>query len=301
MFDPSEQPFKDSYLANKGTSWLAVYPRAKPIHFMFPERNQSDLEFTIKTRYFHFSGTEGVDPLLVKSQVAPEISEQVLEIHAKQISVKPRLMMFDNFLSVEEADHIVQILQDGGLKRSTTGDSADLNPDRTSSTKWIDIDETPIMEHVVQRAFDLMNISYSRTNWNIVEKPQGLHYSIGQRYRMHHDFFQLSTSPGSHEVLKGRNRFATFFMYLNDVEQGGETAFPDALVSHGDRLANRGADLCKSDEVLKVSPKKGRAVLWYNLLEDGNPDTHSLHEACAVEKGEKFGMNLWFWDPKRDD
>jgi len=51
--------------------------------------------------------------------------------------------------------------------------------------------------------------------------------------------------------------------------------------------------------VVKVTPKKGSAAFWYNMLPDGNWDTEALHTACPVIKGEKFGMNVWIWDPYR--
>jgi prolyl 4-hydroxylase len=64
----------------------------------------------------------------------------------------------------------------------------------------------------------------------------------------------------------------------------GETAFPKAELSDGG---------------IKVIPKKGSAVLFYNLLEDGNGDDLSLHAALPCKKGEKWLANYWVWDPKR--
>ena len=44
----------------------------------------------------------------------------------------------------------------------------------------------------------------------------------------------------------------------------------------------------------KVEPRKGSAVLFYNLLEDGNGDDLSLHAALPVWKGEKWLANFWY-------
>ena len=60
---------------------------------------------------------------------------------------------------------------------------------------------------------------------------------------------------------------------------GGETWFP--------RFVN--AD--KNE--LKVVPEKGKAVLFYNYLPDGNLDDLSQHAAVPVKKGEKWLINLW--------
>ena len=49
----------------------------------------------------------------------------------------------------------------------------------------------------------------------------------------------------------------------------------------------------------KVHPKKGSAMLFYNLLEDGNGDDLAMHAALPVVHGEKYLANFWVWDPKR--
>lgn len=61
---------------------------------------------------------------------------------------------------------------------------------------------------------------------------------------MHHDY-------GREDVgLACGPRILTFFLYLSDVEEGGETAFPKLNIS--------------------VRPKKGTALLWPSTL-DENP------------------------------
>ena len=51
---------------------------------------------------------------------------------------------------------------------------------------------------------------------------------------------------------------------------------------------------------IKVHPGKGAAVLFYNLLEDGNGDDLALHAALPVlQTHEKWLANYWVWDKKR--
>ena len=66
----------------------------------------------------------------------------------------------------------------------------------------------------------------------------------------------------------------TLFLYLNDVEEGGETRFT--------RLN------------LDIKPRRGRAVLWPNVLnEDPNvKDFRTEHEALAVTKVRMPGISL---------
>ena len=68
------------------------------------------------------------------------------------------------------------------------------------------------------------------------------------------------------------------FLFVNiftDVEEGGETAFPNLNLS--------------------VKPKKGRGLLWPSTL-NANPelqDPRTMHEARPVLKGTKYAANSW--------
>ena len=55
---------------------------------------------------------------------------------------------------------------------------------------------------------------------------------------------------------------------------------------------------CGCGSGIKVQPKQGDAVIWYNLLADGHMkgklDHNSLHGSCNPEEGqEKWGANYW--------
>ena len=51
----------------------------------------------------------------------------------------------------------------------------------------------------------------------------------------------------------------------------------------------------ETSKQLEVKPEKGKAVLFYNMLPDGNYDELSMHAALPVKKGEKWLANLWVW------
>lgn len=70
-------------------------------------------------------------------------------------------------------------------------------------------------------------------------------------------------------------KILTVFLYLNNVEEGGETRFDDLD--------------------LKVAPKVGRALIWPSVT-DEDPhakDEMAHHEALPVIKGVKYGANAW--------
>jgi len=101
------------------------------------------------------------------------------------------------------------------------------------------------------------------------ENFQLLRYQPGQFYTLHNDYID-------HDIdrLQGV-RILTFFLYLSDVEEGGETRFP--------RIG------------LEVKPKNGRAILWPSVFNDepNKKDVRSDHEARPVLKGLKYGANTW--------
>jgi prolyl 4-hydroxylase len=50
-------------------------------------------------------------------------------------------------------------------------------------------------------------------------------YLAAQEYKPHYDAFDLSTEDGRRFAQNGGQRVATVLIYLNDVPNGGKTAF----------------------------------------------------------------------------
>jgi prolyl 4-hydroxylase len=51
--------------------------------------------------------------------------------------------------------------------------------------------------------------------------------------------------------------------------------------------ADAGTSKC-AQQGLAVKPKKGDALMLYNLLETGRTDGYSVHAGCPVSRGEKW-------------
>merc|ERR1711957_965047 len=96
------------------------------------------------------------------------------------------------------------------------------------------------------------------------EDFQMLKYEVGQFYKLHHDYIDHQT-----DRLCGP-RVLTFFLYLSDVDEGGETKFTKLLDKEGNTLS--------------IMPKKGGALLWPNVRDDevGEIDPRTHHEAVTV-------------------
>lgn len=132
----------------------------------------------------------------------------------------------------------------------------------------------------------LAAISERIARWTLLpvlhqENPQVLSYTPGQQYRAHFDFFQDNST-----VQNGGNRAATVVVYLNDVEEGGETVFAllpqKAAAAPGTQLSE-----CAS-KGLAIKPKRGTALLFHNLTPEGKLEPRSLHAGCPVTKGSKW-------------
>ena len=123
------------------------------------------------------------------------------------------------------------------------------------------------------------------------EDLQVLKYQSGQQYRPHSDVIVGSPT----EAEDGFRRCATVLMYLSDVEEGGETVFPngkwvdDAL---GESAARAGLSECAGRGVA-VKPRKGDALLFWSLDPSGKIDEASTHAGCPVVRGEKWSATKW--------
>ena len=131
-----------------------------------------------------------------------------------------------------------------------------------------------------------------------VEQIQVLRYFESQHYSAHHDFFDPGDYGGaigssSRERGLASNRLATVFFYLNDVEEGGETAFPRA----GGGEQPRDFRNCHQPGWLNVRPSKRRVVIFYSMLPSGEFDHYSLHAGCDVgPNSTKYAANYWIWN-----
>jgi hypothetical protein len=101
-----------------------------------------------------------------------------------------------------------------------------------------------------------------------------LRYLPGQEYKPHYDHFAVDEQGAPHVQDGNGQRVVTVFVYLNDVEAGGETDFP--------RLA------------IRVQPGKGKAVAFLNCDATGKPNPDMLHAGMPVARGEKWLATLWF-------
>lgn len=302
--------FSEYYQAFTGRDWISRFPRTPPRHYMWPVEYLGQTH-TVETRETHFVSL----PQNIKTKVSKygttEAERQALlpyrttndnlTLNLTALSIAPRVFEIPNFLSPVEVDHIMELATGMTLGASTVSGGTDegrgATKTRTSTNSWVYRETSAVTDAIYRRAADVLRIDEAllrhrrkeeyedfpapgrRYSGTIAEALQLVHYDVGQEYTAHHDF-------GYPPVLDENQsaRFCTLLLYLNEGMQGGETSFP--------RWVN-----AETRNALKAKPEKGKAVLFYSFLPDGNMDDLSQHAAVPVIKGEKWLINLWVWEP----
>ena len=178
---------------------------------------------------------------------------------------------YNNFLSEEECLTLIDIINTR-LVASTIADEGDtclVNDYRTSQSASLGYFEHPYFLKIDKKISDLLNL-----NPFLGENMQGQKYLPGQYYKEHHDFFAPFTKEYKTYCEWMGQRTWTTMIYLNDVEEGGETYFKHLN--------------------LKIKPQQGLLIAWNNLYFNGIPNFKTLHEAMPPIKGDKYVVTKWW-------
>ena len=184
---------------------------------------------------------------------------------------QPVIALLDNLFSQEECDELIRLsqvkLQRSTIVDPTTGEHQVID-DRSSFGTFFTLNENAFIAKLDRRIADVMH-------WPIEngEGLQILNYKVGGEYKTHFDYFPPEDSGSAAHIAKGGQRVSTLVIYLNDVEQGGETIFPSVQLS--------------------VVPKKGSAVYFEYCNSMGQVDPKSLHGGTPVILGEKWIATKW--------
>ncbi len=255
-----------------------------------------------------------------------------MSLNVKVVSCAPRVVEVKKFLSPVEVQHLINLASGmtGNvlMEQSRVSASPPSNRGkrmrgdtmaevRSSKGGWIHREQDVVVDTIFRRVADLLNIDEQLmrdhyppdglddgddlppTRDRVVEAMQLLRYDAGDGYTAHHDF--IFPSVGSRYQPR---RFASVLLYLtgegdviekgvrspssgdNDDKalEGGETSFPRAVTT-------------EFHDGIKIKPQSGKAVMFYNVLPDGNMDDLSQHAGEKVEKGVKYLANIFVWDP----
>lgn len=197
-----------------------------------------------------------------------------LGIHPVSLTCwKPRIMQVMNVLTTEECDQLIMgsrknLTRSTVVSNSAEDGFAELHDTRTSYGSFYNRGSTELIRRVEKRLSEIFRFPVENG-----ESIQILNYGIGGEYKPHFDYFDGKTEGGRSAMNKGGNRVATIIMYLNHVDRGGATIFPEAN--------------------LRVMPIRGSAVYFDYCLPNGGSDPMTLHGGEPVEQGEKWIATKW--------
>jgi prolyl 4-hydroxylase len=171
-----------------------------------------------------------------------------------------------DFLDARECAHLVRLIDEVARPSELTRDIED--DYRTSYSGDVDRLD-PVVRTVERRLYDLIGIDAS---WG--ETIQGQRYHPGQQFKEHCDWFDTNAAYWATEYASGGQRSWTGMVYLNDVEDGGVTAFTRLGVT--------------------IPPQAGSLLLWNNNLPGGTVNWDTMHAALPVVSGVKYIITKWF-------
>jgi prolyl 4-hydroxylase len=221
------------------------------------------------------------------------------------LSWAPRLVHLPQFWNATVCDHIKMYAKANSTEIPSTTDTSGVHMDaiRRSSSFWLDRRQEygPLADPMVRAAAMMVHEEVMLAPYH-GEELQVTRYKEGDYYEFHHDTDDKMAS------------MITFLVYLNDVSSGGETIFP--FIKNPQFNDSRGDDeplpppvdprrpgapvasmapYCASDRYLKIKPRKGDAILLYNIAPSLVLDQSAWHAGCPVGSGsgEKWIAQKW--------
>ena len=189
------------------------------------------------------------------------------------LNYDPLIYIIDNFLPHDVCDHIIENYKSRLSNAQVI--TSDINSNnieenlniRNNKSAWVHYSEDEKIKDLYNNILKLVNYPIENT-----EKLQLVHYNVGEKYNYHYDGY----SQNDYRINLGQ-RMVTCFIYLNNLQenQGGHTEFNKLNI--------------------KVGPKKGRLLVFYNTEKDSNKlHELSIHGGNEILSGEKWACNIWF-------
>lgn len=181
------------------------------------------------------------------------------------------MAVLNDVFSDQECEELIALARPR-LAPSTTVDPMTgrdrVDDQRSSLGMFFRLRENAFIARLDERISALMNLP--------VENGEGLQvllYPAGAQSLPHFDFLVPSNAANQASLERSGQRVSTLVSYLNDVEEGGETVFPQTGWS--------------------VSPQRGNAVYFEYCNSLGQVDHDSLHAGSPVLHGEKWVATKW--------
>ncbi|KAI3336476.1 hypothetical protein HD806DRAFT_7263 [Xylariaceae sp. AK1471] len=263
--------------------------------------------------------TAGQEPRRLPHTPRPRINESLLAIDTGNetallscapdaysvhiLSKAPLVVYIENFLSLDESKHLLDISESLFEPSTITNDG-----DKTQRNVFVRDSEVALIPRTdYVRCIEARARSFQGWRNDLwIERLRTQRYGPSQHYAHHFDW-------GS--GARGWGRVSSFMVWVqtDDIE-GGSTEFPHLqrngpdqpwcrwIECPGPESASAGDESPKKKEGEPITgvtfkPVPGNAVFWENFRPDGTgrgwPET--WHAGLPVTRGTKVGLNIWSW------
>lgn len=212
---------------------------------------------------------------LLGNELSPDFARLLSSPEPVALSEAPRIRHIPGFAPGAVCDWIMDRIRSKlapALIWDRESEGGTIDPVRSNSAAELRLTDMDVVLAVLRARMSLA----TRLPESIFETPQAMRYSVGQQFRLHHDYLDPEIPAQAMDLKRRGQRIATFLVYLNDDYEGGETEFPEAGLSF------RG--------------KKGDALFFANVGRSGEPDRRSAHAGRPPIAGEKWILSQWIRD-----
>lgn len=284
LYNQQRDHFAEQYLHETGHRWLAAYPIAPVVHSLMPMGSlPGDVRHVLLT----------AEARMIQS-VALSVSN-------------PKVSQVSNLLTAAERQALIT-----AYLEHTQPDTMRYG----ESFVWIQHSAAVAgLQQVLWKVFDLVGFPFYPNISPLFAEPvlvRRLDSSRSVQYS--HDFIAPYNEEFKiiRDVHQGRNRFVSVYVFLNglktdELENEGSVIFWKQPRNEKHRLnAAIARAMCGDRETgdgnyLRVKAEEGKAIVYYNMLEDGNYDEFSEIIECAIAQNDaKYVAEFRFWNPYRE-
>jgi prolyl 4-hydroxylase len=187
----------------------------------------------------------------------------------------PRISVFDNVLSDEYCDQLIEKHQRAGMNTNSGGQSRQESYAQVTElveNRGISLGVNPYDYEIIATSI----VNNAKIPYSHIEAIDIYNYPVGNYLDLHHDY---PYDPKQINYYKhGGDRVGTGIFYLNDDFVGGDTYFP------------------KLD--INIVPKKG-SFLYFQQSYDEETNWATIHESTLITQGCKWIASCFFSDRPR--
>ena len=188
----------------------------------------------------------------------------------KLINANPFIAIYDDVFNARTAEAAIAAGQDR-LEQPTYGteEGRVTGEKRTNTAALITQWDVPELTELVTRIADIVRLPPENC-----ETSKLLRYEGEQLFDVHFDGYNRE-GTSRHLLDRGGQRLFTTLCYLNNVEAGGETAFPNLKVA--------------------IRPRLGRVLVFANTPPGSNlVHEDSAHVGFGPDQGVKWVLSMWW-------